>query len=154
MAAMQPEPAPERHERRDEAVDAERLDRVAGGVAEEVGEQADRGRPGDAAERVPEDERAPVHARGARQPGGPHAQAEHEAPEEHGLGAVALEERLADVQDLQALAVKAPGTLEQPAPALAADQIADVVADDRRGGGEADHELDLEFARGWRARRP
>ena len=80
---------------RDQPVDAERFDHVAGRVAEEVGEQADRGRPGDPAERVPQDERAPVHARRAGQPRGPDAQPEDEAAEEDGLRAVAFEERLA-----------------------------------------------------------
>ena len=36
----------------------------------------------------------------------------------------------------------APGAFEQPAAALAADQVADVVADDRGGRGERDHDLD------------
>ena len=52
------------------------------------------------------------------------------------------------VEHLQALALEAAGPFEQPAPALAADQVADVVADDRGGGGERDHELDLELAAG------
>ena len=86
--------------------------------------------------------------RGAGQPRGPDAQAEDEAAEEHGLRAVALEERLARLEHLQALAVEATGPFEQPAPALAPDQVADVVADDRGERGERDHELDFELAPG------
>ncbi len=51
-----------------------------------------------------------------------------------------------DAQHLLALALEGAGPLEQPAPALAPDHVADVVADDRGGGGERDHELDLELA--------
>ena len=77
-----------------------------------------------------------MHARGAGEPRGPYAQPQDEAPEEHGLGAVTLEERLADAQHLLALALEGARALEQPASALAADHVADVVADDRGGGGE------------------
>ncbi len=90
-----------------EAVDPERLDRVLGGLAEEVGEQADRRRPADSSERVPEHERAPAHVGRARDPRGPGTQPEDEATEEHGLRAVALEERLAGAQDLPPLALEA-----------------------------------------------
>ena len=73
---------------------------------------------------------------GAGQPRGPYAQAKHEAAEEDGLGTVAVEERLASAQGVEALAVEAAGPLEQPASTLAPDDVADVVADDRRGGGD------------------
>ncbi len=43
--------------------------------------------------------------------------------------------------------MKAPGALEQPAPSLAPDQIADVVAHDRPGASKHDHELDLSLPR-------
>src|SRR5271170_6509786 len=107
VAAVEDEGADDREHDRDEPVDAERLDRFAGGVAEEVGEQADPGRPADPAERVPEKERAPAHVRGAGQPRGPDAQAEDETAKEHGLRAVALEERLAGLEHILALALKA-----------------------------------------------
>ena len=106
---------------RREAVEAERFHGVSRGVAEVVREQADDGRPADAPERVPEKERAPRHASRAGQPGGPHAQAEDEAAEEHGLRAVSFEERLPRLEHLAALAMEAAGTFERPAPALAPD---------------------------------
>ncbi len=62
-----------------------------------------------------------------------------------------LEEGLADPQHLLALAVEAAGALEQPAPALAPDHVADVVADDRGCGGERDHDSICSLP-GWRAR--
>src|SRR2546423_3956887 len=100
-------------------------------MAQVVGDQADDRRPADAATGVPEQKRAPGHARGPGQPGRPYPQAEQEAAEEHGLGAVALEERFAGRQHLSALAFETPRPFEQPAAALATDQVADVVADDR-----------------------
>ena len=90
----------------------------------------------------------------ARQPGGPHAQAQQEAPEEHGLGPVALEEWLAGDENLAALALKAPGTLQYPASALASDLIADVVAHDRRKRRDRDHQLDMQFALAGQPPRP
>src|SRR5205807_2493428 len=72
--------------------------------------------------------------------------AEQEAAEEHGLGAVAFEEGFADGEHLVALALKAPWTFEQPASALAPDQIADVVAHDGRRCGERDDQLDVQLA--------
>ena len=72
------------------------------------------------------------------------AQPEDEATEEHGLRSVAFEERLADEQDLAPLGLKAPRAFQQPAPAPAADLIAQVVADDRPQGGDRDHDLDLQ----------
>jgi len=146
VAAVQDQPAEHRQQKCDQPVDAERFHGAAGRVPEEVGEQPDAGRPADAAERVPHEERPPAHARGARQPRRPDAQAEQEAPEEHRLGPVGLEERLADSQHLLALTGERAGALQQPAPAPAADLIADVVADDRRGGGDRDHERDLQLA--------
>jgi len=56
-ASMQHDGADDRDEHGDEAVDAECFDRIAGRVAEEVCEQADRRRPGDPAERVPHDKK-------------------------------------------------------------------------------------------------
>ena len=114
--------------------------------AEEVGEQADAGGPADAAERVPEEERAPAHRRRARDPGGPRAQTEHEAAEEHRLGAVPFEEGLAGGEHLPPLALEAPGALEQPATAATTDLVAEVVADDRGKRRHRDHELDLQLA--------
>ena len=49
-------------------------------------------------------------------------------------------------QHLAALALERARSLEHPAPALAADQVADVVADDRGRRREHDHQLDLELA--------
>ena len=49
------------------------------------------------------------------------------------------------LEHLLALAVEAAGPFQQPAPALAADQIADVVAHDRRQRRERDHQLDLQL---------
>src|SRR6202035_289876 len=96
--------------------------------------------------RVPDRKRAPVHARGAGEPRGPYAQPQQEPSEVDGLRSVPLEERLADLQELLALAAEGARALEHPAPALAPDQVADVVAHDRAGGGKRDHELDLELA--------
>jgi len=59
---------------------------------------------------------------------------------------VAFEERFSDAQHLQALAVKAPRSFQQPAPALAANQVADVVAHDRGGRRERDDKLDFQLA--------
>ena len=48
-------------------------------------------------------------------------------------------------QDLQALAVKAPRSLEQPAASLATDQVAEVVAQDRGGGRKGDDQLNFQL---------
>src|ERR1700732_313651 len=119
-----------------ETVQAEARHSVSRGVAEEIGQHAHHGRPADPTERVPQDEGVPGHSSGAGQPGRPDAQHEHEAPEEDGLRAVALEEWLADREHLQALAMKAARALEHPTPTVATDDVADVVADDRPRGGE------------------
>ena len=132
---------------------AEGLDGVASRVPDKVGQQADCARPADAARGVPEDKRAPAHVGGPGQPGRPHAQAEQKAAEEDRLRPMAFEERFAHGQHLQALAVKAPGALQQPAAALTADQIADVVAEDRRAGRQRDHHLDLQLATACQQRR-
>ena len=60
---------------------------------------ADRRRPRDAAQRVPEQEGRPGHARDARHPRGGDAQPGDPAPEEDRLGPVTVEERLADRDD-------------------------------------------------------
>ena len=59
---------------------------------------------------------------------------------------MAFEEGFADGEHLVALALKAPWTFEQPASALAPDQIADVVAHDCRRCGERDDQLDVQLA--------
>jgi hypothetical protein len=71
-------------------------------------------------------------------------QAEDPASQEHRLRAVASEERLADLEDARAVTRKWTRPEQEPASALAPDQVAGVVAGDRRCGGQRDHELDLQ----------
>jgi hypothetical protein len=63
---------------------------------------------------------------------------------------VAREERLADRQDLAAAAPERTRRLEELAPELTPDEIPDVVAGDRPGGGDSDHGGDVEPARARR----
>src|SRR5581483_3850360 len=85
-------------EQRDDADRGERAvlrDRVRGGLAAVVGDEPDGGRPHDAARRVPEEEREPVHPAEACEPGGSEAEDRDEAAEEHRLAAVPLHDLLA-----------------------------------------------------------
>ena len=68
VAATQQGRGGDRDERRDEAIEAERFQRVGRRLAEEVRDQPHRRGPADTTGRVPEQERAPVHARGTGQP--------------------------------------------------------------------------------------
>src|SRR6185369_9822760 len=96
-------------------------------VAEHIGQQADRQRPRDPAERVPEQEHRPPHVVDAGQPGRRDPQPRDPAPEKDRLRPVTLEERLAPRDDLPPLSLERARALEQPAPAMPADQVADVV---------------------------
>ena len=78
----------------------------------------------------------------ARHPRGGDAQPGDPAPEEDRLGPVAVEERLADRDDAAAVVQERPRGGQQPAAELAADREADVVAQDRRHGGDGDDRLD------------
>src|SRR6185503_15410191 len=99
-------------------------------------ERADRDRPADPPERVEDGEPAPLHVAGARHPGGRHAQHREPAPEEHRLAAVAAEVHLASLDGAPHAMGEAPGPGDDAAEEMAADQVADVVADDRAGGGD------------------
>jgi hypothetical protein len=61
---------------------------------------------------------------------------------------VALEEAVARVEQREPPCVERAGALEQPAAAVAPDDVAEVVPDDGRRGGDEDHELDREVAAG------
>ena len=90
-------------------------------------------------------EGAPAHLARAGEPGGPDAQAGDPATEEHGLRAVAGEERIADREHPLALVVETSRPLEQRPAAAAPDHEADVVADDRAGRGDDDHRDDRQL---------
>jgi hypothetical protein len=57
---------------------------------------------------------------------------------------VAGEERLAELEHLPAVARERSRRLQQPAPDLAPDEVAGVVADDRRRSCHRDHGRDVE----------
>jgi hypothetical protein len=57
---------------------------------------------------------------------------------------VAIEERLADRDHPAAMVQQRPGRGQQAAAQLAPDREAHVVAEDRRGGRQRDHDLDLQ----------
>src|SRR5579862_5069902 len=128
----------------DDRVDADAAEDLLDGGAAEVGGERHARRPCGPAERVPDEEGAPAHRTGAGQPRGPDAQPGDPAAEEDGLWPVTLEERVAERDHALALLVEAARTLQQCAAAAAADLEADVVADDRAGRGDDDHEHDRE----------
>jgi len=57
---------------------------------------------------------------------------------------MAFEEGIADLEGAETLMLEASGTLQQGAPALGADEEADVVANDCRSRRECDHNDDVE----------
>ena len=119
-------------------------DSIGGGLAGVVGEQADAGRPDDAAGRVEGEEAPPLHVADAGHPRSRHPQDRDEAAEEDRLAAMLLEEALGGGQRPFRIARDRTPPLEQPAPAVAPERVADVVADDRRCGGHHDHGHDRE----------
>src|SRR3954471_8378961 len=118
------------------------------GLLPVVAEQPEDRRPDDAAGSVPREEAPPLHLADARQECRVRAQDRHEPPEEHDLAAVAVEDVSRDLQvtllDAQLRAV----LQEQPVAALAADRVADVVADHRARERGGDHPLDQEVPGG------
>ena len=76
-----------------------------------------------------------MHAVGSREPRGGDAKKGQPAAEKDGLAAMAREERLASEEEGPALPPEPPWALEQPPRTLAAEQVAEVVADDGAGGG-------------------
>ena len=132
----------------DATVDAVARDRIGNGPSGVVREQSDRGRPDDPAQSVPEEKPPPRHPRDPRHPGARHPHAPEETREEHRLTAVPLEKALGRRHDAIGGALQPRVALDQPAPTLAADPVADVVADDRSGGGDRDHSGDREMTLG------
>jgi hypothetical protein len=57
---------------------------------------------------------------------------------------MASEERLAELQYTSAVSRKWTGPRQQPASALAPDQVAEIIAQDCRCGGQRDHKHDLQ----------
>jgi hypothetical protein len=86
---------------------------------------------------------ASSHVADAREPGGRDAQPGDPAAEEYGLGPVRGEERLACTQDVPTALLEYARPLQQASPTGAADEVADVVADDGAERGQRDDELDL-----------
>ena len=130
-------PSTKRMRERNSAVHAVVRDRVGGRLAGVERDEADERRPDDAAERVPEEEPPPGHARDSRHPRTGDANAAEEAREEDGLAAVPLEEPFRGRQDPVGDALQ-PGVAVDQLPAeLASEPVADVVPDDRGRRGDA-----------------
>ena len=127
-------------------IQAEGLDGVAGRVAEEVGEQADRRSPS-RCRRARSTGRTSARACAWRRPAtrptraGRGRSGRRTPPWDRGVRRTARPR----CSTCRRWRVKAPRPFEQPAAALATDQVADVVADDRGRGGDRDHELDLQL---------
>src|SRR3954468_6293284 len=119
---------------------AELLERLLAVVAEEP---EDRG-PHDAARGVPCEEALPLHLPDAGEERGIGAQDGDEAAEEDDLAAVPLEHVARDLQVALVDAQLGPVADEQPVAALAADRVADVVADHGARDRRRDHVLDQE----------
>src|SRR6185369_11803724 len=98
----------------------------------------------DAPERVPEDERAPVHVVRPGEPRAHDAEAGDPPRQEHGLRAVALEERLALREEPAPARLPATGAREEVPAGPAPQHVPDVVADDRAERRDGDHHLDRE----------
>ena len=127
------------HEQDDHRVEPVLADRLGDRLAGPVGEQRDAGRPEDAAGRVPEEEPPPLHVAEAGEPGGRDPQDGDEAAEEDRLRAVLLEEPLARRQRLLGVAANEAPPVDQRTAAVAAERVADVVADDRSERRDHDH---------------
>jgi len=126
--------------------DADALEHLLGRRAEQVGRQTDRGGPRDAAQGVPEGEGQPMHAVDAGKPGRREADAHHPPGEEHRLRSVLGEERLAVPQHRTPVLLQRARAFQQAPAAGAADQVPDVVADDRPRDRDRDDERDVELA--------
>src|SRR5204863_8133101 len=109
------------------------------------GNEADGGGPDNSAERVPEEEPPPGHPCDPSHPRSGDTDPTEETREEDGLAAVLLEEPLSGRHDTIRLSLQPPVALDQPAASLASEPVADVVTDDRRGGGNDDHCDDREM---------
>src|SRR5713226_7229708 len=113
-------------------------DRIRGRAPEVVRDKRDGNRPRDSARGVPEEEAPPFHAREAGYPRASDAEAAEPAREEDRLAAVFLEEPLRSGKHARAETPDDPVALEEAAAELAPEPVADVVADDRRRGGDSD----------------
>src|SRR5438132_2607699 len=100
-------------------------------LAEPVGAHTVKRRPDDAARSVEDEEEAPVHAVDTGQKRGKDAQYGNESPEEHHLGPVLVEQVLAKPEPILLQPDVATVPSQQSVAAGSADQVADVVPDDR-----------------------
>src|SRR4029078_9371217 len=118
-------------------VDPVPLDRISRGSAPVVGDEPDRGGPADAAGGVPEQEPPPRHPCDACCPGGRETENADEAAEEDDLATVLGHQSLRCGQEALRVERSTPCALEEAAAAEPPDQhVAEVVADDRGGGGD------------------
>ncbi len=124
-------------------VDPVTLDRVGGRVARVVRDEPDQRGPADSTGCVPEEELPPRHAGDAGHPRRRVAEHRDEAAEEDDLVAVLLHQALGRREVTLREPAQRPPALEEVAAAPAADDhVAEVVAHDRPGGGDRDHQND------------
>jgi hypothetical protein len=103
--------------------------------------------PGDATGRIPGEERTARHARGSGQPGSRHARNDNPASQEDRTTAVPVEEPLALLDEASAVFAEWSAPYEkQLARAAPAEEVADIVADDRGRRRDRDHKPDRELA--------
>src|SRR2546421_12399272 len=101
-------------------------------MASEVPHQPEGDPPGDPAERIPEEEVPEAHVVDARQPRRRDPDQRHPAGHEHGLTSVLLKELVAGADQQPPPGVEQTWRLQHLASELAAEEITDVVAHDRR----------------------
>ena len=116
-------------------------------VAEQVVTEPEDGRPDDPACRVEDEEARPRHPIRSGEEGSVRPEDRDEPPPEHDLAAVMTEEPDPDPQPAFVEAHLVAVLQEYLRTAVAADREADVVSDDRGGGRDDDHLLDLELPR-------
>jgi hypothetical protein len=134
---------PDGHSEGDEQDDRDadepgRANQTERGRTDEVGGEADGGRPGCPAQGVPEGEAPPGHPMRAGEPGGGDPQAREPATEEDRLAAVPAKEHLSPLEEMPPPLGPATLSCEQTPGPLATNDVADVVADDRGARGRAD----------------
>src|SRR6266702_3473949 len=144
----------QKHDRRDDHRDPDdRKGQIDGPgktqelLAEQVGGNTVERRPDDAARRIEEEEAAPAHAVDPGEEGRKDAQYRNKPPEEHHLGPVLVEQVLAKPKPVLLQPDVASVVFHQPVAAGSADQVADVVPDDRARRRSNDDPKDRETAR-------
>src|ERR1700738_4543022 len=129
----------------DQQQEADRTRHALYFLSKETSTEPEQRRPEDSAKRVHEQEMAPGHEIGPGEDSGKRAQKGHEAPEEDNLAAMPAKQVLAHLEpafvkrDVTAIAT------DQAQPDRPADQVAEIVSDDRRQSGDADDGRDVDM---------